>query len=107
MRSRDVSSAWTWRVAALVVAIAASAAAQQRVALEGRVIDQTGIPIPGGAVFIRDLATGLETAQTSGSSGEFSFDVRPGTYRVSAAENDFQTASETWRSPTGRPNRLS
>lgn len=94
MRARVTSLAWTWRAAALIVAIAASAAAQDRVALQGRVIDQTGQPIPGVSVFVRDLATGLETAQRTGSQGEFSLQVRPGAYRVSAAENDFQTASE-------------
>ncbi|MDE0628277.1 MAG: TonB-dependent receptor [Bryobacterales bacterium] len=94
MRARVIWAAWPFRAAALLVAIVVSAAAQDRVALEGRVIDGTGVPIPGASVFIRDIATGLETSQGSGPQGEFSLELRPGTYRVSAAENDFQTVSE-------------
>ena len=94
MRTTELISAAPLRVMAVLIAIVASAIAQDRVALEGRVIDQTGVPVPGASVFVRDLATGLETAQSSGTQGEFSIEVRPGKYRVSAAENDFQTISE-------------
>ena len=94
MKATRLILAMPLRAATLLVAIAASVMAQDRVTLEGRVIDQTGIPVPGVSVFVRDLATGLETAQSSGTEGEFSIEVRPGRYRVSAAENDFQTISE-------------
>ena len=94
MRTTDFIPSVSLRVVALLVAFAASAFAQHRVALKGSVIDQTGAPIPGAAVFIRDLGTGLETAQSAGARGEFAVEVRPGSYRGSAAENDFQTASE-------------
>lgn len=94
MKATELVSAAPLRVMVVLIAIVASAIAQDRVALEGRVIDQTGVPVPGASVFVRDLSTGLETAQSSGTQGEFSIEVRPGRYRVSAAENDFQTISE-------------
>lgn len=82
------------RAMILVGLAIALAIAQDRMSLDGRVIDLTGTPVPGAAVFIRNVATGLETTQRAGSDGGFSFDVRPGTYRVSAAANDFETVYE-------------
>lgn len=96
----------SFRAAALAAAIIATATAQDRVALEGRVIDQTGAPVAGVPVFVRHAATGLEVSQSSGSTGEFSFEVRPGRYRVSAAENDFQTVSEDVEVADTRPDAL-
>lgn len=94
------------RLAALTLVLALSSAAQERFALEGRVIDVTGAPIPGASVFVRDLSTGLETAQSTGSQGEFSSEIRPGSYRVSAAENDFQTVSAEVEVTDGPPEAV-
>ncbi len=69
--------------------------AQDRGAIEGRVLDMSGAPIPDAAVFVRDLGTGLETPQPVDSRGEFELHVRRGRYLVTAAMNDFQTASAT------------
>ena len=95
MNRTEQTSAMSLRVLALLLVAATTGLAQDRVALEGRVLDTTGAPIPDAAVFVRDLGTGLETAQSVDSRGEFVADVRPGSYRVTAAMNDFQTASET------------
>ena len=48
----------------LLAVVPATLLAQDRVALEGRALDTTGAPIPDATVFIRDLGTGLETAQS-------------------------------------------
>lgn len=95
MNRTEQTSAMSLRVLALLLVAATTGLAQDRVALEGRVLATTGAPIPDAAVFVRDLGTGLETAQSVDSRGEFVADVRPGSYRVTAAMNDFQTASET------------
>jgi len=82
-------------VLALLIAVLASGLAQERIELRGRVKDVTGAQLPGASVFVRDLATGLETAHRADSNGAFAVQVRAGTYRVSAAQADFETASET------------
>ncbi len=95
MNRTEKTSAMPRRVLALLLVAATTGLAQDRAALEGRVLDATGMPIPDAAVFVRDLGTGLETGQPVDSRGEFVVDVRPGSYRVTAAVNDFETASAT------------
>lgn len=85
----------TLQMLALLLATLASGLAQERVELRGRVTDITGAPLPGASVFVRDLATGLETSHRADSIGAFAVEVRAGTYRVSAAQADFETASQT------------
>lgn len=84
----------TLQMLALLLATLASGLAQERIELQGRVTDITGAPLPGASVFVRDLATGLETSHRADSIGAFAVEVRAGTYRVSAAQADFETASE-------------
>ena len=83
------------RALALLAVAAAALFAQDRVALEGRVLDTTGAPIPDATIFVRDLGTGLETAQSVDFRGGFVVDVRPGRFLLTAAVNEFQTAAET------------
>ena len=83
------------QILALLLAMLASGLAQDRFELKVHVADVTGAPVAGAAVFVRDLSTGLETAHRADSLGAFVVDLRIGTYRVSAAQNDFETASET------------
>ena len=85
----------TLGLAALLALAAAPASAQDRRALEGRVVDISGAPVPDAVVFVRDLATGLETAQRVDTSGNFAVDLRSGSYRLTAAMNDFESASLT------------
>ena len=79
----------------LLAVVPATLLAQDRVALEGRVLDTTGAPIPDATVFIRDLGTGLETAQSVDYRASFVVHLRPGRFLLTAAVNDFQTVSET------------
>ena len=69
--------------------------AQSRVALEGSVTDISGALVPGAAVFVRDLATGLEVSYRADARGAFLVDTKPGRYRVTAAADGFQAASRT------------
>ncbi len=85
--------AGTLSLAALLAVLALQASARDRFALEGEVRDQSGAPMVGTAVLLRDLQTGLETSRRSGPRGEFAFELRSGAYLVSAARNDFATAS--------------
>ena len=80
---------------ALLLAMLASGLAQDRFELKVRVTDLTGAPLAGAGVFVRDLSTGLETAHRADSLGALVVEMRIGTHRVSAAQNDFETASET------------
>ncbi len=73
----------------------AAAAAQSRATLDGRVVDSSGGALPGADVFVRNLATGLETSARADAGGAFAFALHPGRYRVSAARPEFATASET------------
>lgn len=68
---------------------------QRRVALEGNVQDISGALVPGAAVFVRDLATGLEVSYRADARGAFVVDAKPGAYRVTAAADGFQAASRT------------
>ena len=83
------------QILALLLAMLASGLAQDRLELKVRVTDVTGAPLAGAAVFVRDLSTGLETAYRADSLGALVVELRIGAYRVSAAQNDFETASET------------
>ena len=83
------------QILALLLAMLASGLAQDRLELKVRVTDVTGAPLAGAAVFVRDISTGLETAYRADSLGALAVELRIGTYRVSAAQNDFETASET------------
>ena len=83
----------TLSLAALLALAATALLAQDRRALEGKVVDISGAPVPDAVVFVRDLATGLETAHRVDTSGDFAVDARPGSYRVTAAMNDFESVS--------------
>ena len=83
------------RILALLSLSLAGGLAQEKIDLQGRVADAAGLPLVGATVFVRDLSTGLETAQRTDSTGAFAVAMRPGKYRISAALADFETASET------------
>lgn len=93
-------------LAALLLALAGAAllavpllSAQSRALLSGRVVDSSGGALPGADVFVRDLATGLETFARADAEGAFSFALRPGRYRVAAARAEFATAFVTVELP--------
>ena len=94
------------QILALLLAMFASGLSQDRLELKVRVTDVTGAPVAGAAVFVRDLSTGLETAHRADSLGGFVVELRIGTYRISAAQNDFETVSETVDVAGSGPNAL-
>lgn len=63
--------------------------------LVGNVVDSSGSAIPGATVTLTNKDTGIKTAVTSGSSGEYRFNNVPvGTnYEVSASAKGFATAT--------------
>ncbi len=82
-------------LSALIVASAFATAllhGQSRLALNGFVVDTTGSRVVGADVFVRDVESGLAITAQADSEGTFSFELRPGRYRVSAALTDFETA---------------
>jgi len=95
MRRKNLNLLSVLAVLSLLAVGPLNAHSQDRVALEGGVFDVSGAPLPDATVFVKNLETGLEVSRQVDSQGEFSLDIRAGHYRVSAAVNDFQTASET------------
>ena len=62
--------------------------------LRGRVADAAGAALPGAAISLRSLATGLERTVSADVSGAFSFAVaRAGRYRVTASSSGFAPTS--------------
>lgn len=60
--------------------------------VEGRVVDQSGLALPGVTVRLVAPTGEVQTAVT-GANGEYSFDVEAGTYRLEAVLDGFQPSS--------------
>ena len=74
----------------LVWLLAAGAAAAADVHIQGRVVDQSGLPLPGVSLRL-DPATGAAGhTVVTGSDGSFAFDVAPGAYRLEAKLDGFE-----------------
>ncbi len=59
----------------------------------GIVTDPSGAVVPKAAVHLQNLETNATAAQTSGSSGEFTFvNVAPGTYEITVTASGFRTS---------------
>ena len=54
---------------------------------------QTGSPISGAAILVRDKATGQQTANSTDGSGHFNLSVEPGTFTVNVSANGFKASS--------------
>src|SRR5215469_3320390 len=64
--------------------------------ISGTVVDPSSLPIAGATVTLTSGDTGLKTAQTTGSAGEFTFTaVLPGRYSVAAEMTGFKKAEKT------------
>lgn len=76
--------------AAVLAAILISAVtilAQSPASLAGQVTDAAGLPIPGTAVTLRNILTGLPQQTKTDDTGRYRFDgLRPGSYRVTATQ---------------------
>jgi hypothetical protein len=60
-------------------------------ALSGRVTDQSGAVVPGAAVVVRNLATGVEQAAETNHAGLYRFPaVMPGSYAITANLKGFR-----------------
>ena len=70
------------------------AARDGRVPVEGAVIDSSGRVLIGADVFLRDLDSGLEIHQVTGSEGRFQFLAERGTCQVTAAMSGFDSATQ-------------
>jgi hypothetical protein len=59
--------------------------------LSGRVTDQSGAVVPGAALVVRNLATGIEQSATTNHGGLYRFPVvMPGAYSVTASVEGFR-----------------
>jgi hypothetical protein len=88
-----------YHVAAMFLAAAVLMAAQtpDTVALEGRVVDETGAPVAGAQITARSTGNQIERAARSDNSGRFALSGLPaaGTYSLTASMAGFVTAKLT------------
>ncbi|HTX42375.1 MAG TPA: carboxypeptidase regulatory-like domain-containing protein [Acidobacteriaceae bacterium] len=79
----------------VVLALSVSSAAFSqagRGSVSGLVTDSSGAVIPGATITIENYATGLKQNTVTTAGGLYSFvSLAPGSYRVTATENGFQT----------------
>jgi hypothetical protein len=81
-------------LALLVLSTLSSSALAGPVRIEGRVVDQSGLALPG--VALRLVAASAPAASgTSGADGTFTFDVPAGDYCLEAVLDGFQLSSVT------------
>jgi outer membrane receptor for ferrienterochelin and colicins len=81
-----------------------STKAQTPATVSGRVIDASGAALPGAAITLRNLATGLERVITTETDGSFRFPgLREGRYKISAAATGFTVAEKIAESLDGAP----
>ncbi len=94
---------WLGLCAAFVLGLCAPGAAQPSPALSGRVVDQSGLPLPGVTIVV---APGATRATTTDADGRFAFDLPPGTYRVAADLAGFTPLDRTVVVSAGSPGTL-
>jgi hypothetical protein len=67
------------------------------VRVEGRVVDQSGLALPGVTVRIAAVPVGDVQTAVTGGNGEYTFELEPGQYRLDASLDGFQPASREVR----------
>lgn len=81
-------------VLSVFVAVTAPAFAQQRGAINGRVLDPAGLALPGASVVVTNVATGFTREVVTAETGAYSVpNLEPGTYSVSVTMAGFGSAS--------------
>ncbi len=81
-------------LAGFLLSPAAHAQTAASATVVGTVTDQSNAAIPGAAVKLTDVATGVSTTVTSNGSGQYTFPtVTPGTYRVEVTKSGFKNAT--------------
>ena len=67
-----------------------ASAQTERRSIDGKVVDQGGLAVPGASVSLTNKSTGLERLSTTDREGRFRFDeIGAGAYRVSVAIDGF------------------
>jgi hypothetical protein len=83
-------------VLCMFVATSASALAQQRGTISGRILDPDGLALPGATVVITNTANGFTREVVTADTGAYSVPaLEPGTYDVSVSMPGFGNASRT------------
>src|SRR5215510_3165220 len=86
---------WTF-IALILVLSSVSVLNAQAVRLRGTVLDPSGAVIPGVDLRISQGSNVVASGKTD-ETGNFSFDVSPGEYRVEAAADGFRTRQQNVR----------
>jgi hypothetical protein len=91
---REILKQHSWRVALLLLALAAIASAQEfRGALTGKVTDPTGAALPGASISIKNIETNISATATANGDGSYSFPLlQPGKYQVTVTQQGFKSA---------------
>ena len=70
--------------------------------IQGRVVDQTGLPLPGASVQLRDDAAVVATV-TTGADGTFAFDPKHRRRYTGGVANHFWNTATPIQPPDGLP----
>jgi len=85
-------AAWLFVLIVLTFGAAGTARAQSTGTLRGTITDPQGAVTPGVSIVIRNQATGVERTAVSDASGEYvAASLPPGSYRIEAQLQGFQT----------------
>lgn len=71
--------------------------APPEVRIQGRIVDQSGLPLPGVSLRVMSTATRAEHDVVTTADGTFSFDVAVGDYRLAAALDGFEPLARDFR----------
>ena len=72
----------------------ASALAQQRGSISGKVVDPDGLALPGATVTVKEQSTGITRTATTASTGAYTVpNLDPGTYTVTVAMPGFSSVT--------------
>ncbi len=76
------------------IAVPSSALAQQRGSIAGRVLDPSGLALPGATVLVTNTGTGFTREAITAETGGYSVpNLEPGTYNVEVSMAGFGTAT--------------
>jgi Carboxypeptidase regulatory-like domain/TonB dependent receptor-like, beta-barrel len=94
---------FTWFLASLLLALPWYAQAQSTTAnIQGTIVDETG-PLPGATIVAKDTQSGYLFEAVAGPDGAFTLSgLRPGTYEISVAMNQYKPQSRTVQVQVGQ-----
>ncbi len=86
-------------VGALVVfalSLAPEALAQQRGSISGRVVDASGLPLPGASITVTEQRTGFTRSVIAAANGAYTVpNLEPGVYTIAVEMDGFATLKQT------------